>query len=527
MSLNIRTEELDNRRISLILEVDQDRVETELRKAARKVSGQYRIPGFRRGKAPYDVVVQYVGKPSLYQEFLDELGNELYPQAIEQAEVVPYAMASLDIDSLEPLVYKFEVPLEPIVDLGDYRALRVEEEPVEVTDEEVTERIDAIREQMAGWTEVDRPSQFGDMLTIDVRSVLQSDEGDDSEEETVVLDETDWDVTLDEENPMEPEGLDEYLINMSPGEKKEFSLHWPDDSQSIYAGKTADFKVVVHKIQANLEPELNDEFAKKVDEEYETVEDLTASIREDIEKEKEQEAKNAYMESVLDALVEQSDMEYPPVVVEDQIDSMVNEFNRQLQMYGLEGVESYLTQTGMTMEDYRDTLREQAEIAAVRNLAISELYQKEGITATDEEVEERIEAMYGSMGEDDEADEEQKRMAEMIAENLRSGPSRPILESQIIQEKALERLAAIARGEEVPDPVVLEEATEEAADEVATDSEADDDATTEVDATEIEAAAEDVAADEDAAEETETVDAESVDAEELETEEIDEEQKES
>ncbi len=474
MTLNIRTEELDNRRLSLTVEVDQDRVDEELHKAARKVGGQVRIPGFRLGKAPYNLVVQHVGLSNLYSEFLDTLGNEIYPLAVEQAEIEPYAMASLDISSLEPLTYTYEVPLEPVVDLGDYRSLRVEEEELEVTDEEMDERLSALRSQMAGWTEVDRPSEYGDMLTIDVKSILQADaDADDatsSEEndDTVVLDETDWDVTLDEENPMEPDGLDQELLGMSPGEEKEFVLSWPEDSQSIYAGKSADFKVNVHTIQANLEPELDDEFAKKVNEEYETLEDLTISIREAIEAEKEQEAQNAYVESVLDALVEQSEMDYPPVVVEDQIDSMVTEFSRQLQKYGIESLEAYLTQTGMSMEEYRETLREQAAISALRNLVISELYQREGITVNEDEMEERIEAMSANFG-GDEATDEQKQMSEMIAENMRSGPGRTVLESQIIQEKALERLLAIARGEEVPEPGAVEDAPAEDADDAETD----------------------------------------------------------
>ena len=274
MSLNTRTEPMENRRLSLIVEVDQERVDQELRKAARKVGGEYRIPGFRKGKAPYSVVVQYVGLPNLYSEFVDTLGNEIYTQAVEQEEIEPYAMASLDISSLEPLTYNYEIPLEPTVELGDYRSIRMDETEPEVTDEEIDEVLQELRSSRAGWTDVDRASEYGDMLTIDVKSVLAAEAGDEEGDETVVLEEEDWDVTLDEENPMEPAGLDEELLGMSPGEEKDFELGWPEDSQSMYAGKRAKFHVKLHKIQANLEPELDDAFAQSVDEEMETLEDL-------------------------------------------------------------------------------------------------------------------------------------------------------------------------------------------------------------------------------------------------------------
>jgi len=475
MSLNTKIEPMEDRRISLIVEVDQERVDQELRKAARTVGRQYRIPGFRKGKAPYNVVVQYVGLPNLYSEFLDSLGNEIYAQAIEQEKIEPYAMASLDISSLEPLVYDFEVPLEPTVDLGDYRSFRLEEDEPEVTPEEIEEVLNELKSQNADWAEVNRASQYGDMLTIDVRSVLVkpddsestedagagTDADGEADEETVILDETDWDVMLDEENPLEPPGLDQELLGMSPGEEKDFVLDWPEGSQSIYAGRQGEFHVKVHTIKAFMEPELNDDFAKKIDEGLEDMSALEADITENLLESKRNRAETDYLERVLDTLVEQSTMEYPPVVVEDQIDSMVSEFARQLQMYGIDSLESYLNQVGQSMEDYRESLREQAEIAARRNLVISEVYQREGITATEEDVEERIDAMRERLQTAD-ATDEQNQMADIIAENMRTGAGRQVLESQILQEKSLKRLLAIARGEEVPEPGAPEPKSDDA-----------------------------------------------------------------
>lgn len=444
MALNIKTEPMEDRQMSLLVEVDQERVDSELRKAARKVARQYRIPGFRQGKAPYTVILQYVGLPTLFNEFIEPLGQEIYQKALEEIDFEPYAQAQLDIDSLEPLTYKFTVPLEPEIELGDYRSLRVEETPVEVTDEEINAQLEEYLEEYAEYGEVDRPSEYGDLLTIDVKSVIVDDE---AEEPTVVLDETDWDVTPDEENPMEPPGFDEALLGMSPGDEKEFTLEWPADSQSIYAGKQAKFDVKLHKIEAHSKPELNDEFAQMVGPDFKTLDDLKNNIRESLVEERQAEAENEYLDKALDELVAQTTMVYPPVVVEDQIDVMVNELERQLRQYGIESAEDYLRQMGQDLEQYRESLRENAEVIARRNLVISELYSQEGIDVAEEDLEERINRMIGEMGGDG---EEESESTQALREMMRSGSGRAVIESQVLQEKALERLLAIVRGEELP-----------------------------------------------------------------------------
>jgi trigger factor len=519
MTLKISTEPQENRQLEVKIEVDQARVDEQLRRAARKLAGEYRIPGFRRGKVPYHILVQYLGEHTLYNEFVERLGQEVYGEAVETGEFEPYAQASLNDISFEPLTYILSVPLEPIVELGDYRSLRVEEEAPEVDEEEVTQQLDSYREQYAGWQDVDRPSTYGDMLNIDVKSVIPAD-GD--EEETVVLDESDWDVTPDQENPMEPPGFDEALIGMTPGEEKEFTLSWPEESQSIYAGKTAQFSVKLNSIQAYEKPELNDEFAQLVGPDFETLDDLMNNIRETLREQAEAEAENNYLEKVLDSVMEQATLDYPPVVVEDQIDSMVNEFAQRLQQFGIGDIEAYFDQVGQSLDEYRESLREQAEIAARRNLIISELWKLEQITATDDDLDAKIQEIIGNP-EDEAADEdtdvtvdaEQDAVAEAavtpevgdaesdaddapveesgeeveaeavdleaesdraadaeaaedesdaderldeafdnnraLADMFRNGPGRQILEAQIVQEKAIERLLAIARGEDVPD----------------------------------------------------------------------------
>jgi trigger factor len=460
MALKITTEPRELRQLGMTIEVDPERVQRELRKAAQKFANDYRIPGFRKGKAPYHVIVQQVGLPNLYSQFVDELGQELFKAAIEQEGITPYATATLEDVDFEPMKFKLLVPLDPEVNLGDYRALRVEEDPATVDEAEVEARLESYRDQHAGWQELNRPRQYGDMLNINVHSVLipiAGESGESTDEETVVLDESDWDVTPDQENPMEPPGFDEALIGMQPGDEKEFVLSWPADGQSVYAGKQARFQVKLNKIQAYEKPELTDEFAQLVGPDFATLDDLKANIRETLAERAKSNADSAYADKALNAMVERSTLVYPPVVIEDQLDTMIGEFERQLRQLGIDSLETYLQRTGgQTLEDYRERLRPEAKRLAEQNLILSEVLRAEKLQVSDEEIGARIKEMMG--GAENEDDESARSMADM----LRSGAGRSILESQILREKALQRLLAIARGEAVPDLPPADETPAEA-----------------------------------------------------------------
>lgn len=448
MSLKVSTEPKENRQLAMTIEVEEDRVNQELRKAARKVARQLKIPGFRKGRAPYNVVVQRVGVGALFEEFLDDLGQEVYKQAIDQESIEPYAVASLDNIELEPLRYQLTVPLAPEVKLGDYRSLRIEESEPEIDEEEVEARLDEIRERNAGYQTMERPSEYGDLITIDVRAVVLDEEG--NETDTVVLEETDWDVTPDAENPMEPAGFDEALLGLEPGTEETFEIAWPEDSQSLYAGKNVRFQVKVHEIQAYQTPELTDELAQTVGPDFETVDDLVESIRESVQEEVAQEIEADYLEEVLDALVEMSELDYPPAAIEFQIDQMIQNTDAQLRRMGLQGIEQYLAMQDKSMEEHREELRDEAEQYLRRNLVLSEVIEAEKLTVSDEEFEERLAEMVGEPSEEATGEEQESR--QQFVEMMQQEGNRRIIDEQILSEKAIERVLAIVRGEEVPEP---------------------------------------------------------------------------
>lgn len=448
MALKVTTEPRENRQLAMSIEVPQERVDKELRKAAANVAGKYRVPGFRKGKAPFHIIVQQVGLASLYGEFVDNLGQEMYKQAIEQENIEPYAVASLEEIKFDPLTFKLLVPLEPVAKLGDYRSLRIAEPQAEVDEELVNQQLEQVREQFASWQAVDRPSQFGDMMTIDVRSVIVDEDGS----ETVVLEENDWDVTPDQEHPMDPPGFDAALIDLSPGDEKEFSLSWPEDSRSVHAGKAATFRVKVKGIQSYEKAEINDDLAKLVGPDFQTVEDLTNNIRQTLAKTEEERSQSEHLNQVLDAIVEMSELEYPPVMIEDQLDSMMQEFERRLRMYGIESIDKYFEQIKQDKNEYRESMRPEASKLALRNLVLSELLKVEHVRVTDEDLDERIDAMI-SAGDQDQA--------QALTNLLRSSGGRSVLASQILRDRTIDRLLAIVHGEDVPE--LVEENVEEAA----------------------------------------------------------------
>lgn len=459
MSIKVTREPKENRQLGLIIEVDDARVEKELQKAARKVATQYKIPGFRKGKAPYNMILRQFGVGALMEEFVDELGQEVYKDALALEGIEPFGIGSMNNIELNPLRYFVTIPLTPEVKLGEYRSLRVEETPVVVDETEVQARIDQILEREAGYANVERPSQYGDLMNIDVRAVVL--DADDNETDTIVLDETDWDVTPDEENPMEPAGFDAALLGMVPGDEKTFDIDWPEDSPSMYAGERVRYHVILHSNQAHSKPELTDELAQSVGPDFETAADLIARIRENLQEELAEDADDAFLGSILDQLVEMSEIDYPPAAVEMQIDQMIQTTDYRFRQMGLQGLDNFLQMTKQSIEEYRDGMREEAEKILRRNLVLSEIAVAEKISVSDDEISEQIGKMFGDLGED--ATEEQIESRNRLVEMMKEGASRLSVVERIVTDKAFALVKAIARGEEIPEPIAVDESAVEEA----------------------------------------------------------------
>ncbi len=423
--MEVTTETIAPREIEITIRPDAEQVEDAMRQAARKVAQQVRIPGFRPGKAPYALVERTVGKELLTDEAAEILAPDLYRQAIEQAGYQPYDRPTLRVTQQEPLELKIRVPLEPLVELGDYCSLRVEPEPpVVVSDEQVERLLQEIREEHGSWEPVDRPAQLGDQVTLDIKGTSG---------EEPIFDETGTTLTLEE--TLSPPGFAQAVAGMRPGETKQVDLTYPQDAANKdLAGKTVAFTLTLRELKERKLPDLNDEFARSVGD-YASLEELKNRLREALKAEMESEANDRLATRALDQLVQQSKIEYPNLALEREIDRLIERQQSRLRQQGF-SLETYLRVTHKSMAQLRDELRPQAEENLRRLLVLEQVSKAEKVTVEPEELGTEINRIASAYGES------APRMREAL-QGL--APSLEIMRD-IMLRKAIERLVAIATG---------------------------------------------------------------------------------
>jgi trigger factor len=441
--LKITREDLGDCQVKLTIEVDEERVDRALRGVARRVSKDYNIPGFRRGRAPYHIVLQRFGREALLKEVLDELGQEVIKEAFESEELKPYDAGALEDVQLDPLVFQLRVPLVPEVDLGDYRELRLEVPEVTVEDEKVEDELERLRRanvilEPAG----DRPAQMGDWVSLDVSAQIGDEPLIDREAHEMVLDAEKKEFEL---------GFAEQVVGMKAGEEKQFTLTLSDDWGEEKAGQEASFAVTVHEMRSRIIPELDDDLARTIGD-YDTLEELRTAIRDQFEADARREVDAAYAEAVLDALVAQATIEYPPQLIEEHIEDEVKDLERRLGVQNV-ALDDYFKLTGQTEEAYRESLRPHAEVAVRRGLVLSELARQEKLGVQWEEVSDRIRLMSASWGE----------RAGEVRELLSEPAQVQSITNRLLTDKAVQRLVDIAKGQAPP----LEEVDQEPAEEEA------------------------------------------------------------
>ncbi len=515
--VTVQTEHLDNHNARLTVEVPPERIEQAMRQAARQIARKAKIPGFRPGKAPFHIIVNMFGYEYVLSEALDSIGNEVYREALEAAEIEPYAPGSLEDVEEQGQKLVFVVPKRPTVDLGDYRAVRVEYEEPEVTDKMVADTMEILREQQAVVEDVDRPAQMGDqvvmehfyvaaLLTEDEIAELENeeaeaaaDEDDETADETPAEDVTeDGEVDSGETDAEEPAGDDEEdeepereifhqhdwtrvlrdddsdlfpgfsqeLVGAVAGDELEFYLDLPADyEEEELAGKRLRIEAAIKQVQSRMVPEWSDDLARRIsEEEFETILELRMDVRKQLEEQAKAENDRAIAQEALDKMVEGATIHYPDEVVDDYLDDIIRDLEQNvLAQQGLE-LEHFLSLTGQTEEEFRAGYRDSAVQRAERALALSELVNQEQLEVNEADIEERIDEMIESMGGEERAGPFRKF--------FESEQSRFNISNQVATDRALDRLVAIAKGENPPIGV-QRDATEETAS-TADDTPADD-----------------------------------------------------
>lgn len=424
-NVKVTKEEVEPRQVRLTVEVPQEEVEREMRQVARRLAREVRIPGFRPGKAPYRVIVQRYGEGALRVEAAEKLIDELFPKVLESEDLHPFAPPELESMELEPFEFVVLVPLRPEVDLGDYESLRVDVPSVEVEESEVDEVLERLRETHAVLEPVeDRGAEPGDMVVISVEGI--TDEG-----EPFLKDEG-VEVVLDPENENPVPGFYEELVGMQVGEERTFRLPLPEEQP---AGE-GEFTVELESLADRVLADLDDDLARVVGD-YDTLEELKQDIRDQIRERREAEAEDKYVDTVIGALVDQVEIEYPPVAVEEELDSMFENFEQRIQRDVRMNLDDYLKAVDKTEEDLRSEFRPQAQRNLEIGLVLTQLVKLEDLSVDEEEIEERIEERLESLGP----------RASARREWLQSLEGRLSIESGLLAEEAIDRLTAIARGE--------------------------------------------------------------------------------
>jgi trigger factor len=452
--LIISTSKRDDHQLDMTIQLGPERTEEALHRSAREVSKRAKIPGFRPGKAPYATVLRMFGRDALLSQVMDEMGDEIYKEAIDVEHIEPYGRADLEDLKTDPVTFKLVVPLQPEVHLGDYRSIRVASPEVSVTDADVDAVLERAAEQRATVQATERAAALGDTVIVDIRGTSGED---------TIMDNRDWEVALQGGDTGWLPGFDDAFVGMAAGDEKTFTLTYPEDSSSRYRGQEATFQAVVKQIKAKVRPQLDDEFARSLGE-YTDLAALRAETREEITRQRTADAEEEFNAKAIEALVEGATFAYPVAAVDDMIDEMLRDLELQVSQIGYK-LQDFLRLQGKSLESYHEEVRPAAERRLKGRLALAELAKAEEITVTPEENQAELDRLAGGALDED--------RARNIRETLSSESGQWLISRDLRNRKALARLREIATGQ-VPESAKAGEtggakapATEDAAEDVA------------------------------------------------------------
>lgn len=475
--MNIQTEKLANHTARLTVPVDIARLEQAKQEAARKLSKRVNIPGFRKGKAPYRILTQYVGEGAIMEEAVEILSNTIYKKALDEAQVEPYGPGTIEDFKLEPEpTLIFTVPLQPTTDLGDYRSVRMDYEAPVVEDDQVNKAMRQLQEQNAVIEESHQPIALGNQVTMELYAKLLEDEPKEGEAKSEAGEVTNEEgheehehthehegehehhhdhglgdnefihehsatMILGEENEEPIPGFKQALVGANIDEEREFELTYPDDKEEYEesAGKRAQFKTKILKIETVTLPALNDDFAARVTEKEEkplTLLELRMRMRENLQKSMENDSKSRFAADALDKIVDQAAVSFPEMMIDDQSEDYLKRMDQELRRQRLT-LEDYIRISGKSRDDLKADYRDAAIRNIKRGLVLREIMRAENIEVPDSSVDAEIDKMMQQFGEQ--------------GASLRSALDTPNMwaniKDDLLQQGVLDRVVAIAKGE--------------------------------------------------------------------------------
>lgn len=419
--MSLQVEKLEHNMAKLTIEMPAEELEKAIENAYHKNKKRINIPGFRKGKAPRFMIEKMYGPEIFYNDASDELiNNGLMTEMYGNEELKVVSRPEVEVTQIEkgqPFIFTAVVALKPEIELGKYKGVKIDKVESEVTDEDIEKEINEERERNARTVSVeDRPVKDGDITVIDFEGFVDGVPFDGGKGEN-------YSLTIGS-GAFIP-GFEEQLIGANAEEEKEIKVTFPEDYHAEQlAGKDAVFKVTIREIKEKEIPELDDEFASEVSE-FETVEEYRESLRESLADKKAKEARAIKEDKLLEAIVNDSRMDIPDAMVDEQVRRMIEDYAQRLKQQGLT-LDQYFMFTGLNREKMTEQMKPDALKRIQTSLVLEKIIENENFTVSDEDYEKELERMAK------EYDMELDRFKEMLDEN-----SRTPIEEDIKLEKAI------------------------------------------------------------------------------------------
>ena len=414
--MNCKVEKTKNaNEIKLEITVESTRFDEAIKKVYFKSAKYFNIPGFRKGKAPMQIVEKYYGKEIFYEDAFNEVAQEALEEAIKENKLEVVSRPDIEVTQIEKgkdLIFTAVMQTKPEANLGKYKGIEIKKIEYNVSDKDIEHELGHMQEHNARLISIeDRPVETGDIATIDFEGFVDGKafEGGKAEGHELEIG----------SNTFIP-GFEDQVIGMNIDEEKEIKVKFPDEYFSKdLAGKEAMFKVKVHEIKKKELPELDDEFAKEASE-FDTLKELKASIKERLEKENEEKQKYETEEAVVKAVTENIKVEVPSGMIETEVENMIKDIETRLSYQGIK-FDQYLQMLGKTMEEMKKEYEPQAEEAVKTRLMLEAVIKAEKIEANIEEIDEKIKEMAKNYGkENDEAFLQNENVRNYIEEGIKS-----------------------------------------------------------------------------------------------------------
>lgn len=428
--MNVSIETLPNHRAAITVELEPERLTHAYDETYRELAQRAVIPGFRKGRAPRNVVERHLGKDTIRNEAEEHAVSHAWQDVLKEhlGDLDPYGQPAVEITQHDPFIFKATVSLAPSVTLGDYKAIRIAPELIAVTDDDVTEVLERLRNQNAAWLPVEhRTVREGDRVTVDIFSMVGGEYNDPAMGVTA-------DVTP--ESTFVTKDFAMRLVDMEVGQQKQFDVLFPaDHPNQAFADKNGVVSITMREIKEKHLSDVNDDFAKTLG--YDTLEEVKTKVRDSIKEDREANARRRLEREILEEIARVSTIAYPEEMVEQELQDLIGSFSQDLGRQGID-MDIYLRATGRTHESLNDELRPDA-VRRVRNgLILSRIYEAEAMTVDPADVDKEIERLAA-------ASNRPQEVARLLASERNRASITNSLESRRLMDKLI---ATVTEGQE-------------------------------------------------------------------------------